>query len=400
MKSLAARTGRISTSQTVAIDAKYKRLKAEGKDVLSLGAGEPDLDTPDHAKLAAIESIRAGRTKYSQVTGLPELKEAVSRKFARDNGLAYPPPDIVISGGAKHCVFNALLALVEEGDEVLIPTPCWVTYPELVRFLGGTPVPLPTDMASGFKLAARDLEKAVTPRSKLLILNSPGNPTGAVYAEAELRALAAVAVKHDLYCLSDEIYEYIVYDGHRHVSIASLGPDIFARTVTINGMSKAYAMTGWRIGYTGAPPALSAAIGAIQSHGTHHPANASQYAALAALQADGTFPETMRAHLAECRALALRRLAGIPGLQVFPPQGAFYAFFNLEAYFGKTHRGKAMATSMDICEYFLEAQLLATVPGSSFGQEGFMRISFANGLETLDAALDRLEKGFKALLPA
>ena len=397
MKALAARTGRISTSQTVAIDAKYKRLKAEGKDVLSLGAGEPDLDTPEHAKAAAMESIRAGRTKYSQVTGLPELKAAVSVKFARDNGLDYPAADIIISGGAKHCVFNTLLALVEEGDEVIIPAPCWVTYPELVRFLGGTPVAVPTAVASGFKLSAAELEKAVTPRSKLLILNSPGNPTGAVYTERELRDLAAVIVKHDLYCLSDEIYEYIVYEGNRHVSIASLGPEIFARTITINGMSKAYAMTGWRIGYTGAPKALSAAIGAIQSHGTHHPANASQYAALAALQADGAFPETMRTHLAECRALTLRRLAGIPGLKVLEPQGAFYAFFNLEAYLGRSFAGKTLATSMDVCEYLLESQLLATVPGSAFGKEGYLRISFANSLETLSAALDRLEQGFKAL---
>jgi aspartate aminotransferase len=397
MKPLASRTNRISTSQTVAIDAKYKRLKAEGKDVLSLGAGEPDLDTPEHAKQGAIESIRKGLTKYSNVTGLPELKDAVSRKFARDNGLAYPPSDIIISGGAKHSVFNALLALVEEGDEVLIPTPCWVTYPELVRFLGGTPVLLPTEVKDGFKLGAAQLRKALTPKSKLLILNSPGNPTGGVYSEAELRALADVAVQADLYCLADEIYEYITYNGARHVSLAALGPDIFARTITINGMSKAYAMTGWRIGYTGAPAALAKAIGAIQSHGTHHPANASQYAALAALEADQAFPETMRMHLDECRALALERLARIPGLKVLPPDGAFYVFFNLEAYLGKSFGGKRMATSMDICEYLLESQLLATVPGSSFGLEGFMRISFANSLDLLGAALDRLEKGFLAL---
>ena len=400
MRPLAARTGRISTSQTVAIDTKFKRLRAEGKDVLSLGAGEPELDTPEHAKLAAIESIRAGRTKYSQVTGLPELKEAVSRKFARDNGLAYSPSDIVISSGAKHAVFNALLALVEEGDEVLIPTPCWVTYPELVRFLGGKPILLPTDMASGFKLAPRDLEKAVTPKSKLLILNSPGNPTGAVYSEADLRSLSALVVKHDLYCLSDEIYEYIVYEGNRHVSIAALGPEYFRAHHHHQRHVQGLCHDGMAHRVYGSAPALAAAIGAIQSHGTHHPANASQYAALAALQADGSFPETMRVHLAECRALALRRLAGIPGLQVFAPQGAFYAFFNLEAYLGKTYRGKTMATSMDVCEYLLDAHLLATVPGSSFGLEGFMRISFANRLDTLDAALDRLEKGFKALVPA
>ncbi|MEO6098548.1 MAG: pyridoxal phosphate-dependent aminotransferase [Fibrobacteria bacterium] len=397
MRPLASRTGRISTSQTVAIDAKYKRLKAEGKDVLSLGAGEPDLDTPDHAKDAAIASIRKGLTKYSNVTGLPELQDAVSRKLARDNGLAYPASDIIISGGAKHSVFNTLLALVEEGDEVLIPTPCWVTYPELVRFLGGTPVNIPTDFANGFKATAEQLERAVTPKTKLLILNSPGNPTGGVYTETELRELAEVVVRHDLYCLSDEIYEYLVYDGRKHVSIAALGKEIFARTITINGMSKAYAMTGWRIGYTGAPTALAKAIGAIQSHGTHHPANASQYAALAALEAGKGFPDTMQKHLSECRSLALERLARIPGLKVLVPDGAFYVFFNLEAYLGKSFGGKTMASSMDICEYLLEHQLLATVPGSSFGQEGFMRISFANSLENLGAALDRLEKGFKTL---
>jgi aspartate aminotransferase len=397
MKPLAGRASRISPSQTVAIDAKYKRLKAEGKDVLSLGAGEPDLDTPEAAKRAAIESIRQGRTKYSLVTGLPELKEAVAAKFARENGLVYPAADIVISSGAKHAVFNALLALVEEGDEVLIPSPCWVTYPELVRFLGGKPVSIPTSMATGFRASAAQIEAAVTARTKLLILNSPGNPTGALYPESELRGIAEAVVRHDLYCLSDEIYEHIVYGSARHVSIASLGPEIFARTLTVNGMSKAYAMTGWRIGYTGAPPALAAAIGAIQSHGTHHPANASQYAAAAALREDGAFPGILRAHLDECRTLALRRLAGIPALKIFPPEGAFYVFFDVSAYLGKAHAGKALRTSLELCEYLLEAQLLATVPGSAFGLEGFVRISFACDLALLGRALDRLEAGLQAL---
>jgi aspartate aminotransferase len=397
MKPLAGRASRISPSQTVAIDAKYKRLKVEGKDVLSLGAGEPDLDTPEAAKRAAIESIRQGRTKYSLVTGLPELKEAVAAKFARENGLVYPAADIVISSGAKHAVFNALLALVEEGDEVLIPSPCWVTYPELVRFLGGKPVSIPTSMATGFRASAAQIEAAVTARTKLLILNSPGNPTGALYPESELRGIAEAVVRHDLYCLSDEIYEHIVYGSARHVSIASLGPEIFARTLTVNGMSKAFAMTGWRIGYTGAPPALAAAIGAIQSHGTHHPANASQYAAAAALRDDGAFPGILRAHLDECRTLALRRLAGIPALKIFPPEGAFYVFFDVSAYLGKAHAGKALRTSLELCEYLLEAQLLATVPGSAFGLEGFVRISFACDLALLGRALDRLEAGLQAL---
>ena len=397
MKPLADRTTRISTSQTVAIDAKYKALKAQGKDVLSLGAGEPDLDTPAHAKQAAIDSITQGLTKYSMVTGMPALKEAVSRKFERENGLAYPPADIIISSGAKHAVFNALLALVQEGDEVVIPSPCWVTYPELVRFLGGTPIMLPAPIEAGFRATAAQIEKAVTPRTKLVIFNSPGNPTGAVYPEADLRAIAAVIVKQDLYCLADEIYEHIVYEGSRHVSIASLGPEIFARTITINGMSKAFAMTGWRIGYTGAPAPLAAAIGAIQSHGTHHPANASQYAAAAALVDDKGFPALLRGHLAACRALTLERLAAIPGLKVFPPEGAFYAFFNVEAYLGKSHGGKTIKNSFDLCEYLLEAQLLATVPGSAFGAEGFMRISFANELGILARALDRLAAGLANL---
>ncbi len=397
MKSLAARTGYIQTSQTVAIDAKYKKLKAEGKDVLSLGAGEPDLDTPDHAKDAAILSIRKGLTKYSAVTGLPDLKAAISAKFARENHLAYPSENITVSSGAKHCVFNTLLALVEAGDEVLIPTPCWTTYPELVKFLGGMPILLPTEFAEGFKLKPSQLSAAVTARSKLLILNSPGNPTGAVYSESELRALAEVAVARDLYVLSDEIYEHILYDGAQHVSIASLGPEIFARTITINGMSKAFAMTGWRIGYVGAPPVLASAIAAIQSHGTHHPANASQYAALACLQSDQGFITTMLAHFTECRELALYRLAAIPGLRVLKPQGAFYVFFGVDAYLGKTFHGRRITTSMEISEYFLDEYLLATVPGSAFGLEGCLRISFANSLVDLSAAMDRLERGFLAL---
>jgi aspartate aminotransferase len=397
MKPLAKRTTRISVSQTVAIDTKYKRLKAEGRDVLSLGAGEPDLDTPEEAKEAAIQSIRRGQTKYSAVTGFPDLKEAISKKLARDNGLAYAPSQITVSSGAKHCVFNTLLALVEEGDEVLIPTPCWVTYPELVRFLGGVPVTVATSHESGFKATVAQLAAAVTPKTKLLILNSPGNPTGGVYSREELAAIAAFLAAHDLYCLSDEIYEYITYGDHKHVSIASLTPEAYARTATINGMSKAFAMTGWRIGYVAAPPEMAAAISAIQSHGTHHPANVSQYAALAALQSAQGFPEVMRKHLTECRDLALRRLAAIPGLRVLEPEGAFYIFFGVEAYLGKAHRGKTIGTSMALSEYLLDEQLLATVPGSSFGQEGYMRISFASSLDDLAKSLDRLEKGFRAL---
>lgn len=397
MRPLAARTARISTSQTVAIDAKYKRLKAEGKDVLSLGAGEPDLDTPEVGKLAAIQSIQNGLTKYSAVTGLPELKAAIREKFKRDNHLDYAVENIIVSSGAKHAVFNALLALVEEGDEVLIPSPCWTTYPELVRLLGGTPIAIPTLYANGFKVTSDELNKAVTAKSKLMILNSPGNPTGAVYSKSELEKLQAVIVSHDLYCLSDEIYEYICYENADHVSIASFGPDIFDRTITINGMSKAYAMTGWRVGYTGAPEHLAKAIAAIQSHGTHHPANVSQYAAIACLAQGFNSTTIMRNHLNDCRIYTLKRLSEIPGLEILEPQGAFYVFLGVEAYLGKSFRGKPIKTSFELCEYFLDEYLLATVPGTAFGVEGFIRISFANSIVNLGLAFDRLARGLASL---
>ncbi len=397
MKPLADRTTRISTSQTVAIDAKYKLMKSQGLDVLSLGAGEPDLDTPQLAKNAAIDSIQKGFTKYSAVTGLAELKQAISEKFGRENNLDYAPENIIISGGAKHCVFNTLLALVQEGDEVLIPIPYWTTYPELVKFLGGKPILISTTFENGFKVTASELKNVCTERTKILILNSPVNPTGSVYSEDELAELAKVVVDNDLYCLSDEIYEHIVYGAAKHNSIASLGKEIFDRTITINGMSKAYAMTGWRIGFVGAPGPLAKAIAAIQSHGTHHPANASQYAALACLREDKDFAKTLRDHLNDCRTLTLNRLQKIPGIKILDPDGAFYAFFGIEAYLGKSFGDRFLGNSLQICEFLLDQFLVATVPGTAFGLEGFIRISFANNLVDLDKALIRMEQGLLAL---
>ncbi len=397
MKLLAQRALRIEPSQTVAIDAKYKQLAAAGADIISFGAGEPDFETPEHAKKAAIDSIQAGFTRYTQVTGIPALKTAICKKLLQDNALTYAPEQITVCSGSKHALFNALLALVEEGDEVLIPAPYWVTYPELVRLAGGTPIILPTTLENEFKITAAQLNAAITPHSKLLILNSPNNPSGAVYSKSELFALAEVLIAKDLYCLSDEIYEYIVYDEHKHYSIAAVHPEMLARSVIVNGLSKAYAMTGWRIGYVAAPKPIAKAIAAIQSHGTHHPANVSQYAALACITGDQNGVQDMVKQFAQRREFVLQNLAQIPELKVFAPQGAFYAFFNIKAYLGKSHEGILVNNSLDLCNYLLDKYLVVLVPGSGFGLEGYLRMSYASSLSNLKNGLERLAKALRAL---
>ncbi len=394
MKPLSARALGLKPSQTVAIDTRYKELKAQGADIISLAAGEPDFDTPPEAKEAAIESIRAGKTKYTAVTGLPELRRELSAHLQSSRGVSYSPDEIVVSGGAKSCVHNALQALCDPGDEVLIPAPYWVTYPELVRFVGGVPVILSTDMAAGFKITARQLRASLTPRSKALLLNSPSNPTGAVYEENELREIAEVLVEHDLYCLSDEIYGSILYDGARHVSPAAVGPDMRERTLLIDGFSKSHAMTGWRLGFIAAPLTIARSVGAIQSQATHHPANASQYAALAGLKDGGAFTRTMTEEFAKRRNYVLGRLSSFKGVVPFIPQGAFYVFFSVREALSKARS----ASSLDFCRYLLEQKGLALVPGEGFGMEGFVRLSFAASHENLRDGLDRLEAGLKDFL--
>lgn len=390
MKTLSARALAIAPSPTVAMDARYKEILAGGRPVLSLGAGEPDVPMPEAGLEAAIRALREGKTRYAHMAGIPELRSALSRKFREENGLDYPPENILVTSGAKQAVFTALTALLNPGDEVLIPSPYWVTYPEAVRLLGGVPVEIATRFEDGFKLTPEALRAALTPRGKLLLLNSPCNPTGAVYTRAELSALAAVAVEADLYVLSDEIYEHILYGEAVAVSPASLGPEMAARTATVNGFSKAFAMQGLRLGYVGAPAAWAKAMVAVQSHAAHHPSTISQYAALGCLEAAPGVLPAMRLHYQEAREYALARLREIPGLRWNDPDGAFYVFLDITA-FGKD--------SVSLAEYLLEKWDLATVPGLGFGREGYLRLSFANSREVLAQAFDRLEQGLRALVP-
>ncbi|HSQ42990.1 MAG TPA: pyridoxal phosphate-dependent aminotransferase [Fibrobacteraceae bacterium] len=398
MKPLATRATGLAPSLTVSIDAQAKAMIARGLDVIALGAGEPDFDTPQNIQQAAIRSIQQNQSRYTATAGLPELKKSVCNKLLRENGLHYDPSQIVICSGAKHAVFNALQALIEPGDEVIIPTPYWVTYPELVRFLGGTPVILTAEMNQGFRITPQQLRKSITPRTKLLILNSPNNPSGAVYPSDTLREFAQILVQHDLYCLTDEIYEHMIYRGV-HCSIASLGEEIQERTVLINGVSKSYAMTGWRIGYLAASNPLASAIARIQSQTTHHPANVSQWAAVEALDHGANFWRTMREALLERRDTTFKALSTIPGLRINEPEGAFYAFPEVRSYYGKkTSSGQPIKGSVDLCSWLLESQHLAIIPGAAFGMDHHVRLSYTVSLDKLQEALHRLRTGFLTLV--
>lgn len=395
MKSLSTRAQNISPSQTVAIDTLAKELIAQGKDIVSLGAGEPDFPTPPHIRKAACEAIEAGKTRYTAPIGIKEVREAVCRKLQRENSLRYEPSQIVMTSGAKHAIFNALSAILNADDEVIVPSPYWVTYPELVKYLGGIPKIVDASAESGFKMSAEDLEKVITPRTKCVILNNPCNPTGAVYSEEELSAIADVIVKNDLFCISDEVYEHFTYTD-TFTSIAKF-PGMQERTFLVNGLSKAFCMTGWRIGYVAAPEAAAKLIGKFQSQATHHPSDIAQYGALAAL--DGPFDsvQTMKSAFRERRDYISARIASVPGISVRVPEGAFYLFPDVSALFGKrTPEGTVLQNSSDFCKYLL-TQGLAIVPGSAFGAEGFVRFSYAAGMDTLRKACDRFENAVKAL---
>ena len=402
MKTLSSRARAISPSPTVAMDARYKELLAAGKNVVSLGAGEPDLPMPAAGVKAAIQALERGKTRYSHMAGLPELRAALSRKFATENGVTHPPEEILVTSGAKQAVYTALAAVLNPGDEVLIPSPFWVTYPEAVRLLGGVPVELPARFEDGFKITPAQLRAAVTPKSKLLLLNSPCNPTGAVYSRAELEALGEVVVEYDLYLLSDEIYEHILYGEAQHVSPASLSPELAARTATVNGFSKSFAMQGLRLGYVGAPADWAKAMVAVQSHAAHHPSTIAQHAAIACLTAAGDILPAMRAHYTEAREYALTRLNGLSDLNVRwnAPEGAFYVFLDVSPLLPAVAGGKDVPDSVALAEYLLDSWSLATVPGAGFGREGHLRLSFANTAAALKVAFDRLERGLHTLTPA
>ena len=385
---LAQRATILSPSLTLSIDSKAKAMKAEGIDVCGFGAGEPDFDTPEHIKAAAMASLDGGFTKYTPSSGTPDLRQAISDKFKADNGLDYKPTQIIVSNGAKHSCYNTILATCQPGDEVLIPAPYWLSYPEMVRLAGAEPVFVQTSEENGWKMTAEEFENAMTPRTKMVIINSPGNPTGAVYTREELQALLEVAVEEEILILSDEIYEKLTYDGVEHVSIASLSKEAYDLTITINGFSKAYAMTGWRLGYLGAPEPIARAIDAMQSHSTSNPCSFAQMGGLAALRGDQQPVTDMREEFNMRRQYMIERMGTIPRITVVAPQGAFYVLANIS---------QLGLNSSNFADRLLSKHHVAVVPGVAFGDDRTIRLSYATSMDVIKKGLDRLEEFCRTL---
>jgi aspartate aminotransferase len=395
----ANRLRNVKPSPTLTITKLALELKAAGKDVIGLAAGEPDFDTPDHIKEAAIAAIRRGDTKYTAVDGTPALKQAVCDKFKRENGLLYKPNQVTVGTGGKQVLFNALLATVGPGDEVIIPAPYWVSYPDIVNLAEGTPVFVVGGENSGFKLSPADLEKAITPKTKWLILNSPSNPTGAAYTRAELRALADVLLRHPhVWVLTDDIYEHLLYDNLEYATIAQIEPKLFDRTLTLNGVSKAYNMTGWRIGFAGGPEALIKQMNAIQGHSTSNPSSISQAAALAALTGPQSFMPKQLETFKQRRDMVVEILNQAPGLRCPKPEGAFYVYPSCAGLIGKkTTDGKVLNNDEDVAKYFLESEGAAVVPGAGFGLSPYFRLSYAIGTDQLRDACQRIKRACEKL---
>lgn len=391
---ISSRVAAISESATLAVTAKAKAMKAAGEDVVVFAAGEPDFDTPEFIKDAAIDALKAGKTKYGPVPGSAELREAICEKLKRENHLDYEPSEIVVSAGAKHSLFNAVLTLVSDGDEVLIPAPYWVTYPEQVRFAGGVPVAVETRPEIGFSLTPEAVEAAITPKTKAMIINSPCNPTGAVCDEATLDAVAKLLIKHDILVISDEIYEHLIYGGRKHISIFSTA-DLKERGVLINGVSKAYSMTGWRIGYAAAPAEVTAAMKRLQSQSTSGITTFVQPGAVAALESDQSDVEKMRLAFEKRRTLIIQRVKDIPLLDCTEPEGAFYLMVNVSKLIGKTIAGKQIATATDFCLTMLDSIQVAAIPGEPFGAPGWARFSYACSEDTINQGFDRIAKLLK-----
>jgi len=378
-------------SPTLAINAKAAALAAEGKNVIRLAVGEPDFFTPRNVKDAAIAAIEGNKTTYTPAAGINELKEAVCRKFAEDNGLSYSPKEVMVSVGAKQAIYNAIVALVDPGDEVIIPAPYWVSYPDQVRLAGGEPVIIKTDESTGFKITGAMLRSAVTARSKVLILNSPNNPTGAVYSREELEELAAVIEEHGLCVITDEVYESLVYGQEKHVSIASLSPRVKDRAVVVNGVSKTYCMTGWRIGYAAGPAEVIAAMARLQGHSTSNAASICQYAAVAALDGPKDDLRAMVREYERRRDYMTERINRLPGFSAALPAGAFYVFPNVSGALGCTIAGRAVESAEDLATVILEQALVAVVPGEGFGAPENIRFSYSASMEDIREAMDRIE---------
>ena len=388
---IAHRAASLTPSVTLAIDARAKQMKAEGLDVVGFGAGEPDFDTPQHIKDAAAAALAAGFTKYTPSSGIPELRQAIADKFLRENGLRFEPSQIIVSNGGKHSCYNAILATCQEGDEVLIPAPYWLSYPEMVKLAGATPVILPTSDRTEFKITPDQLRAAISPRSRLFILNSPSNPTGTVYSPEEIRALGDVCVERGVLILSDEIYEHLLYDGAQHRSVAGFSPAHAAQTIIVHGFAKAWSMTGWRLGFLAAPGPIAKAIDAIQSHSTSNPCSFAQKGGLAALTGPQDHLPGWLAEFARRRTFAWERLNAIPGITCVNSRGAFYLFPNIS--------GTGLR-SAEFCARLLDEERVAAVSGIAFGADEYIRLSYATNLASIEKGLERMERFVRRLMGA
>jgi len=396
-KGLSRRALNIKPSPTLAVDAKAKALKAQGVDVVGFGAGEPDFDTPDNIKEAGIKAIQSGFTKYCPVAGTPELKKAIIDRIKADYGVEYKQEEIIVSCGAKHSLYNIAQALFEKGDEVLIPSPYWVSYPDIVMLAGAKPKFIKTTASSGFKIKPEQLEKAITKRTKALILNSPSNPTGATYTEEELRPIAEIIVKADIWVIADEIYDKLVYDNFKYKSFPSFGEEVKKRTLLVNGVSKAYAMTGWRIGYTAGDAKVIKAMADIQSQSTSNPTSIALKAATEAFAGPQDSIQRMLKEFDERRRYMVKTLNSIKGISCLMPQGAFYVFPKVSRLYGKSYNGKEIKNSFDFAEFLLDAVKVAVVPGAPFGDDRYIRLSYATSMENIKKGLERIKEAVEKL---
>lgn len=397
-KRIASRMSAISPSLTLAITAKAKSMKAAGESVVSFGVGEPDFDTPGHIVEAAKRALDLGYTKYTPSAGLPALRKAVCEKLLRENGISYEPSQIIVSNGAKHSVFNACFACLEEGDEVIIPAPYWLTYPEAVKVCGGVPVFLPCKKERGFKFTPEELAAAITPKTKMLVFNSPSNPTGAVYTESEVRAIAEVCEKAEIYVLSDEIYEKLCYNGVKPFSVAACSEKMKELTITVNGVSKTYAMTGWRIGYLAAPKDVAKAIDSFQSHATSNACSISQYAAIEALSSPESEVRAMADVFDGRRKKILSLINGVGGVSAVRPDGAFYVMLIVDGLYGKSYAGRRITSSTEFADALLEAEKVAVVPGAAFGADDCVRLSYSLSEEDIEEGMKRIARFVSALV--
>ena len=386
--SISRRAASLAPSLTLAIDAKAKQMKAEGLDVVGFGAGEPDFDTPQHIKDAAVKALAEGFTKYTPSSGIPELRQAIADKFKRENGLTYKPSQIIVSCGGKHSCYNVILATCQEGDEVIIPAPYWLSYPEMVKLAGATPVIVPTSDQTEFKIMPDQLRAALTPRTRLFVLNSPSNPTGSVYTPEEIKTLGDICVERGVLIMSDEIYEHLLYDGAKHQSVASFSPSHCDHTIIVHGFAKAWSMTGWRLGFLAAPEPIAKAIDAVQSHSTSNPTSFAQKGGVAALTGPQDHLPKWLAEYAKRRSYAHQKLNRIPGISCVNSKGAFYLFPNIS---------KLGLKSADFCARLLEQEKVAAVPGIAFGADEYLRISYATSLANIEKGLDRLERFAQSL---